>query len=463
VIAGHGSRWRWGPATGAFALAFLVFLATALLQGQKPFYYDSGAYWALSESFVRAGHFSFLNFENTDLRGYGLPFVYFLIRNAGEAVGLKDAVTVMIFNSALVAAIATVLTPRLAEIAVPRFSWGVGRRLLLAAILLLFWRGFLNYPLSDFVALGLALLALCTVGSSVSTPAFVLAGGAAALALDVRPAYFLLVPIVFVLYLWRWYASGERRDPRWLLRFAGLVAAVVLVSLPQSLSQHENFGSWTPLPGGSGLVGLQYSDGLQLQRYDTYVGGPESEAQMNYLDEDGRRVLEQVDGGQVKSTGQYARLVVENPVTMAGVFLRHLVNGLDQRYRTPYVEHLEGDSNKVYRLAGFLIVFLALVRLAWPRSRRRLAPVGWRYLVALLLCSASSVASAVETRFMLPVFLLATVLVILPGWTSPVDRTESGARRYLALAAILGAAVVFFGVVAIIVSATSNSLVLGHT
>jgi hypothetical protein len=457
------SRWQRSPAATAFAVAFLVFLVTALLQGQKPFYYDSGAYWSLSESFVKAGHFSFLNFENTNLRGYGLPFVYFFVRNAGEFLGFADATSVAIFNAALFAVIGAVLAPRLARVAVPSVEWGFGRRLLLCAILWIFWRGFLNYPLSDFVALALALLALGVVGSSVSIPSFALVGGAAALALDVRPAYFLLVPTVIALYLWRWYADDERRSPLWIARFGCLLAAVVLVSLPQSLSQHENFGTWTPIPGGNGLVALQYTDGLILQRYDTYVGGPESQAQMNYVDRDGIRILEGVENGVVKSTGQYAKLVVEHPVQMAGVFIRHLVNGLDQRYDTPYIEHLEGASNKVFRIAGFLIVFLALVRLAWPRSRRRLAPISWRYLLALLLCSVSSVASAVETRFLLPVFLLATILVILPGWTTPIGPPELGPRRYLPTVAIAAGAVVFFGVVAIIVTGASDSLLFGHT
>ncbi|HJZ36802.1 MAG TPA: hypothetical protein VJ204_11090 [Solirubrobacterales bacterium] len=445
----------------AFVVAFLAFLVTALLQGQKPFYYDSGAYWALSETFVKAGHFSFLNFENTDLRGYGLPFIYFLLRNAGEFLGLADATTVAIFNAAVFAVVGAVLAPRLSRVAMPNVGWGLGRRLLLCAVLWIFWRGFLNYPMSDFVALALALVALCAVGSSISTPAFALAGASAALALDVRPAYFLLVPIVVILYVWRWYAGDERRDRRWILRFACLAAAVVVVSLPQSLSQHDRYGSWTPLPGGSGLVGLQYTDGLLLQRYDTYVGGSETQVQMNYLDNDTKGILEGLESGQVKSTGQYARIVVEHPVTLAGVFLRHLVNGLDQRYDTPYVEHLEGAANKPFRVAGFLLVFLALVRIAWPRSRRRLGPISWRYLVALLLCSVSSIASAVETRFLLPVFLLAAIFVLLPGWPSPVYPVGSGRSRYLPLAAIVIAAVVFFGVVAIVVSGASNSLVLG--
>jgi len=77
-------RWLRRPAAVAFGGAFLTFLVAALLVGQKPFYYDSGTYWALSETFVRDGHFSLLNFENTGLRGYALPLVYFLVRTIAE-------------------------------------------------------------------------------------------------------------------------------------------------------------------------------------------------------------------------------------------------------------------------------------------------------------------------------------------------------------------------------------------
>ncbi len=47
----------------AFVAAFVAVLAVALLQGAKPFYYDSLNYWMLGEMFTVHGSFSFLNFS----------------------------------------------------------------------------------------------------------------------------------------------------------------------------------------------------------------------------------------------------------------------------------------------------------------------------------------------------------------------------------------------------------------
>ena len=46
------------PAATAFACLFLAGLFLALLQGSKPFYFDSGNYWDLAASFDAGGHFS---------------------------------------------------------------------------------------------------------------------------------------------------------------------------------------------------------------------------------------------------------------------------------------------------------------------------------------------------------------------------------------------------------------------
>jgi hypothetical protein len=449
------------PGFVAFASAFAAFLLVAALQGEQPFYYDSGNYWALSETFVKDGHFSLLNFENSDLRGYALPLVYFAIRNAGEFLGSSDAVTVMFFNAAIFALIGAVLAPRLAQVIWPAARFGVWRRLALCALLMVFWRGYLNYPLSDFPALAAALLALCAVGSSRSAPSLAVAGASAALAMEIRPAFFLLIPAVILFALWSWRQEGSSLDRTWLARAAAMAAAIAIVLLPQSLAQHEHFDGYTPVPGGSKLVGLQYTVGLLLQRYDTYVGGKEDEAQMNYLDLDTEGIIEGLDNGEVKDTGEYAKLIAENPVTMAGVFVRHLFNGLDARYTTPYVGEIEDGSNRPLRFAGFLLVFIALVRLAWPRMRRQLGSAQWRFAVALVLLSATSVASAVETRFLLPVFLFAAMVAVAPGWQAALMRRESRGRRLTAAAAILASAIVFFTVAGLIVRGATDSLVLG--
>ena len=454
-------RWLRSPAVTAFAAAFLAFALVALLQGEKPFYYDSGTYWSLAESFVEDGRFSLLNFENTGLRGYALPLIYFLVQKLAGVLTDNASLMVMAFNSAVFALIGAVLAPRLARIAWPTIEWSVSRRLLLCGVILFFWHGFLSFPLSDFPALAAALLALVAASRSDSAGWMAVAGLAAGLALDIRPAYVLLIPIVIGLIAWDRLEQRRRVDLATCGRLALFLGGLILVSLPQSLSQHEHFDSYTPIPGGSSLVGLQYTEGLRLQRYDTYVGGGIEQARMTYLDRHTDEIVLGLEDGAVKDTGEYAQIVVEHPITMAGVFLRHLVNGLDQRYPTPYVERLQTGWNRPGRVLGFLIVFLALVRVAWPVTRRRLEPARWRYPAALMLCCATSAASAVETRFLLPVFLLCALLVVAPGWANPVGPPALGLRRYRALAVMAVAGVAFFAVVWTIGGGATDSLTLG--
>lgn len=457
MLSDRVRTWFAQPAAIAFGIGFCACLLVALVEGNKPFYYDSGTYWSLADSFTRDGSFSLLDFENNGLRGYALPLVYLVLKQLSF---LGDSLTVRVFNSAVFALIGAVLLPRLAHISWPRQDWTVPRRLAVCAVLLVFWRGYLTFPLSDFPALALALLALVAVASARS-PAWMLAAGlAAGLALDFRPAYVTLVPISLGLATWSWLeARRELGTVPWrrvAACFGAFAVAFAAVSLPQSLSNHEHLETWSPVPGGSGLVDLQYTEGLRLQRYDTFVGGTVENARMEYLDPETEAIVGELEDGVVEGTGGYARLVLEHPVTMAGVFLRHVVNGLDQRYPTVYVEELQGEGNRVWRFAGFLLVFLALARVLWPAARRRLGEARWRYPAALLLCGASAIASAVETRFLLPAFALATIVTLAPGgWPSPV-----GPRRWLPAAVLALAAVAFFAVIYMVVSGASDHLVL---
>jgi len=65
----------------------------------------------------------------------------------------------------------------------------------------------------------------------------------------------------------------------------------------------------------------------------------------------------------------------------------------------------------------------------------------------LALCVVTSIPSAIETRYMLPIYLLTYLLVLTPGWPNPIGPTEDGWRRFRTLAALSLAAVVFTVVV----------------
>ncbi|HTZ85677.1 MAG TPA: hypothetical protein VMB05_03325 [Solirubrobacteraceae bacterium] len=447
----------------SFVLAFAVLLSVALIEGAKPFYYDSLNYWMLGETFVRHGDFSLLNF-NSPLRGYLLPLVDHGLQGLAGTIGWSPSTSARIFNALVFALICGVLGPAIAELAWPQRRWGMWRRLALVVPFIVFWRGFLSFPLSDFPALACVLLALVASARPLSPAWMLLAGVAAGAAIQARPSYTTLVVIVPVLVAWRLI---EDREPsrEWLLRvvlcLTLLIAGFVGISLPQSLQTHRHFKSWSFVPGSADhLENLQLTEGLRLQRYETYIGtghGP----QMFYEDPSGAKLLSSRAGAQVSGIGEYVSLTAEHPLTIAGVIARHVVSGLDQRYSTPYIEHLDTGSHRWMRIVGFLLIFLALLRLLWPASRRALGKARWRYPVALIACCVTSLPSAMETRFLLPLYVLIYLLVLAPGWPSPLVHGASGLRRWRTVAVITAAAVPFLVVFWAVTSATSSHLHFG--
>jgi|HubBroStandDraft_2_1064218.scaffolds.fasta_scaffold56089_2 hypothetical protein len=446
----------------AFVIAGAAVAAVALAQGAKPFYFDSGQYWSLGETFVREGRFSLLNYTSP-IRGYALPLLYHGLQLLGSELAWSSSVMAKLLNAVLFVLIGAVLAPRLAQIAWPSQHWGVTRRVALVGLLLVYWSGFLNFPLSDFPALAVVLLALVAVARSYAPGWMLLAGVAGGLAVDVRAADVLVIPTLLVLTIWGWWeqrgapehASGARHVLCALLLVGGFLAA----SAPQSLTAHRYFGTWSFIPGATVSLASQYlTPGLAYQRSSGYVGEDEPGTQMYYGDRAGQRLLREQPGDQIKSTGQYLGLILSHPITMSALLARHVINGLDQRYSTPYIEHLKSWSQLWMRLAGFLLVFLALVRVLWPAARRSLGPARWRYPVALLLSCATAIPDAMETRYELPIYLLSYMLVLSPGWPSPIGPAAAGVRRLLTPAGILVAYLAFMAVVWHVLSTASSQL-----
>jgi hypothetical protein len=450
------SLWRSHPALTAFGVALLGVLLVGLLQGTRPFYADAAGYWGLSSTFTQNSHFSLLNYENP-LRGYTLPLAIYVLRLFVSESFESQSIAATCFNVVLFAFIGAVLAPRLAELTWPQQRWGFSRRVVLTALLLVFWSGDLSYPLTDFPGLAMGLLALVAISRCDSPGWMLLAGIAAGVTLNLRPAYLPLIPMLFVVVALTWFeqrgaphASSVRRA----LCTSLLIIGLVLVSLPQSLSAHRYYNTWNPIPGSKTAPGSNTSlteevltKGMYAQRWDSFerpLGTPNAIA---YPDADGKHLLATQPEEKIKSTSQYVGLILSHPTVMLPLLARHVINGLDARYSTIYVENSPNGGRIWLRVGGFALVFLALVRLLWPAARRQLGAVRWRYPVALALCCLTSIPSAIETRYMVPIYLLSYLLVLTPGWPNPIHSARSGWRRYSTVGMLALAAVVFTAVI----------------
>jgi hypothetical protein len=432
----------------AVAAAYLVHLFRS---GYEQFYYDSLRYWELADLYERNGDFALLSYD-FPFRGYSLPLLNYTLQEVASPFGLTDLTTVRLFGAAVAAALGVVILPRVARRLFPEASIGWGRVLALNALLFLYWRDHFDFPLSDFPALLAACAGLLGLlrGNSFG---YLAAGIGFGLAANLRPAYvpalFLVVAAAALLPLrpWDWRRRG--------FAVTLVISGAFVVSLPQILINHRHHDSWSPTPvGARDIAMLQLTQGLKAQKYETYVGDPDvyPRPDVFFLDPATGDILD--PGEQIESYGEYARTFFEHPTELSASYVRHVFNGLDVRYASPYVRDLH-DSPVIVSLLLYLLLFVALARLLIPEARRRLGRVHWVGVAILISPVLTAIPGAVEPRFFLPVQVLVYMLVCFgPDYRGSLLR-GNGARR-----ASLAAACVAFVLVCLSLSRATEAQIM---
>lgn len=392
-----------------FPLVAGVYAVHLFLSGYDQFYYDALRYWEAGQLFDVGGHFSLLSFDYPH-RGYALPLQNRGLQEVASAATLGGVTIVKIWGALLAATLGVLVLPRVARRLFPSARIDAGRVLALNGLIFLFWRDHFDFPLSDFPALLVACVAL--IGLLRATPAgYVVAGVGFGLAANVRPEYLpaLAVSILVAAALpyrpWEW----RRRGIATVLVVAGALAT----SLPQILINHRHHDTWSPVvPGGRDIAMLQLTDGFRAQKYETYVGDPAGypQPEVFYLDPATLHVLDQEHVSEISSYGQYVRIVVHHPAELAASYGRHVFNGLDVRYPTPYIRDLD-DTSIVLSLLQYTLMFMAIARMLLPDARRALGRIRWAGIVVLLSPCVTAIPGAVEPRFFLPVQMLIYMLV----------------------------------------------------
>jgi hypothetical protein len=455
---------RWTRSTAlACGVAFVGTLAIALFQGPKPFWGDSSEYWGLGATFTVHGHFSLLNFSSPR-RGYLLPLVNHMLATLASHLTWTASSMVKLANALTFALIGAVLGPALVKTVWPaQLSWGVWRRLALTSLLIVFWSGYLNFPLSDFPGVAMALLTLVAVARTDSPAWMLIAGAALGGTTDIRAAYLPFAPAVAALVVWAWWdqrGTAHASVAHRALCAGLLVLGFAVVSLPQSLSAHRYYDTWSFVPSAPTFepaVGF-LAPGMYTENRDTYLFGGESGGLMIYYDPAGQRLLEEQPKETISSTSQYIGLFFSHPLVMGALVVGHIVNSMDPLYSTPYIENLHNAGRTWGRTAAFLLLFIALLRVLWPAARRCLGPGRLRYLVALTLCCVTTVPTDIERRYFLPIYLLAYVLALTPRWPNPIGPVGSGIRRVKAPAIIAVSFAVYASVVWYITSEAISHL-----
>lgn len=410
-----------------FALVALVYLVHLFVTGYDRFYYDSLRYWQISKLYEQNGGFSLLAFDYPS-RGYSLALVFHVLDSVGGALGLGGPTTVKLFGALLAATLGVVVAPRLARELFPAATITWPRVLALNALLFVYWRDHFGFPLSDFPALLVASAGLLCLLRGTQA-GYVAAGFALMLAANMRPAYLpaAALGIVVAGVTPRRRRTLERRVSAVSLALAGALVAC----LPQILINHRHHQTWSPVASGSREIAmLQLTQGMFNQKYETFVGDAEEypRPEVFYLDPAGAHVLAKEGLAEITSYRQYADVALSNPTEIAANWARHMFNGVDVRYPTPYIRDLD-DASVLLSLILYTLLFLAVARLILPEARRALGSVRWAGVAVLVSPVLSAIPGAVEPRFFLPFQLLVYMLVCFGPATRATVVGGTRARR----------------------------------
>lgn len=412
VHAAWPTRWR--------VLAVLALYAAYLpLSGYTPnqFRFDAAEYWELSLKFTRHGSFSLLAFDEP-LRGYLGPLLILPARFLCHVTGWSVLNGARVLGAGWAALLFGVAIPQLWERLGGRPLAG-GRWLVLVALGFVFWRDYFNFTLTDMPALTLLLLGL----AALLRPGWGWAFGAGLLlaaVVNLRPVYLVSAPGFVVLAVLDKPAFGQR------LRCAvALVAGAALLLLPQQAINRQHFGENTPfvlarLKGmkASSLYLEKLNWGLNQQKYETNAGTEYPAAAMLFRDPASAPLLREAGGPDFLTLREYFLALLRHPVLAVGMLARHLFNGLDLQYPTPYVVNVYQPSWGMATL-NYTVWFgaaLVLLRARWQQQ----TPTRWLVLLALLLPCLAVLPLGMECRYLLPLHLLLCAVVSF-GW--PTDWT----------------------------------------
>lgn len=429
---------RRRPLLTSWAVSVVALAAWMRSRPDAVWRYDAQNYFELSGEFRHV--WSVGGFDD-DLRGWAFPWLLRVAREVGSWIGAGDQWSVRLLMLAVAPVLLCVLVPLMAARLCERTHLTPLRILAVNLAFFVAWRNDLLVPLSDIPSLAVFTGGVLLVLRARHRALDVLAGGALAFAATARPAYLLGAGAA-------WLGLALLcTDRRILVRRAAAVAAgAALVLTPQiavNVRHHHQFAV-TPVRA-SDLTLFQLSQGLLLERYDTYIGDDPTVPPSLRFEEP--RITAALGRYHIfPSLRDYAGYVASHPLASSRVFVRHLVNGMDTRFGGTYLSDLD-DGDLVWPIVNAALVLSAVAVIGVRRARR--GRTVWRSpttycMVVLAACCATSIAGAMEARFLMPlqVALFATLFLT-------VDRTSlpsSGRMRALVGATVVAAVALSFSI-----------------
>ena len=399
-----------------FAIATAAFLASNHFYRNEGLQYDSMYYWALGHLyFLEDGHFSFLNF-GAPIRGYLFPLILGCISKLSSLLSVDGLLLYRTLAALFFGCLVSTLAPA-------AFHKAAGRRpstvqvLIFSGLVFLFWRGYAAYSLSDFPAIA------CLIGAYILFPfsedivglnwlRTPLAGFLLAAAAIIRPSYQIVLILLAITIILKSVSRPKSITKHAVIRLSATLIGIAAAFAPQLVLNAVHNGTYSPLTPSGGLYAQQLTWGIRMQRYDTNIGETYPSPKVMFIDPVGDAICkrENLDVNKPLTYGEYLAMIGSYPLDLAAIYGRHLFNGLDVTYSTPYVKNVL-KRNVAFSFVNYFLIFAAIVFLAETRSGWRAHRVTFGYCLVFVSPAILSLPGAVETRFFLPVHLLVYTVV----------------------------------------------------
>ncbi|MFD2785455.1 hypothetical protein [Hymenobacter rubripertinctus] len=399
--------WFW------FGVAFLLFGVHVFTSRFHAQVYDANGYWELAQKLYQNGNFSLLNFDS-GLRGCLFPLLYVPVVALGQTGIFSEETLIKLLGALLAAGLTARLVPALWQRVTGQLV-GTGRRALFIGVVFLLWRDYFNYTLTDFPALAGLGGALYLLHGRPTLVRLFLVGMLAAFVVNIRPIYLVALP--FLALLGSVAASRATAGPwygatgRFLLIFT---AGFLLTCVPQWVINYQNFGVNRPL-----VIGIDFQDpnmvevgdlylqqinaGFSMQKYETGIAVDYPIPQVRYQDPAGTQLLQQNFNQRIDSYGEYLQVVAQHPADMVALNGRHLFNGLDVLYPTPYLYRVY-TSTAALAWVNYTLLFVAGTVLLL--RGQRLTRLMLLTILPLLIPALTAIPLPMECRYMLPLHLM---------------------------------------------------------
>lgn len=406
---------------------FFVFLIYTISKCNYPFYHDSLGYWSYGKFFEKNGTFSLLNYDNA-LRGYLLPLLNYFIYKMGQSFHLSEENSFRIASSFFYSYLILKLIPQFVE-AVSAKKMSIPKRIIFLVLFFVFWRGYMLYPLTDFIAFAsiicAANLALKTyMSKKVSLFSCFCMGVFLYACINLRPSYIaVLIPfifsIIFIVVKIYFYekVSSSKFKAIFLPIFIFFLGAL-LIAFPQVLINRSHFETSSPFVpmekffNGQNLMLSKLYNGLTIQKYETYVGAEYDSSVALLNDPVGKEVVSNKKLIEFKSYGEYIDVVLSYPLKFFQMYLKHFFNGMDIRYSSPYILKFHSNvESTIIQLINYSVVFFAFL-VAFFNAKRLFNTNNMISIIIIfisILPSFISLPTEPEVRFYMPITVILAI------------------------------------------------------